>query len=124
MNGDGAIRSRDDVRWGCMMWGWVKIPKGIALVAFLLPWVTVSCSERKLVSASGWQLATGRVSFFGDAAQAHSSHPDPYIALALVTVVVGLVVSFGSARRAAWTLVTSLAALLLIWLGTRHLTGQ
>lgn len=106
------------------MWGWVKIPKGIALAAFFLPWVTVSCSERKLISASGWQMATGRVSFFGDAAEAHNNHPDLYIALALVAVIAGLVMSFGPARRAVWTLVTSLVALLLVWLGTRHLTGQ
>ena len=106
------------------MWGWVKIPKGIALAAFFLPWVTVSCSERKLISASGWQLATGRVSFFGDAAQAHNNHPDLYIVLALIAVIAGLVLSLGPTRRALWTLVTSVIALLFIWLGTRHLTGQ
>jgi hypothetical protein len=107
-----------------MMWSWIKIPKGIALAAFFLPWVTVSCSERKLISASGWQLATGRVSFFGDAAQANNNHPNLYIALALITVIAGLVLSFGPARRALWTLVTSLVGLLFIWLGTRGLTGQ
>ena len=106
------------------MWGWVKIPKGIALATFFLPWVTVSCSQRKLISASGWQLATGRISFFGDAAEAHNDHPNLYIALALVAVIVGLVLSFGPMRRALWTLATSVLALLLIWLGTRHLTGQ
>ena len=106
------------------MWGWVKIPKGIALAAFFLPWVTVSCSQRKLISASGWQLATGRVSFFGDAAQANNNHPNLYIVLALIAVIAGLVLSFGPARRALSTLVTSLVALLFIWLGTRGLTGQ
>ena len=106
------------------MWKWVKIPKGIALAAFFLPWVTVSCSERKLISASGWQLATGRVSFFGDAAEAHGSHPDMLIALALLAVIAGLVLSFGPARRALWTLVSSLVALLAIWSGTRNLNGK
>jgi hypothetical protein len=107
-----------------MMWGWVRIPKGIALAAFFLPWVTVSCSQQKLISASGWQLATGRVSFFGDAAQANSNHPNLYIILALIAVIAGLVLSFGPARRAMGTMATSLGALLLIWLGTRDLTGQ
>ncbi|MES2046423.1 MAG: hypothetical protein V4475_21330 [Pseudomonadota bacterium] len=106
------------------MWSWIKIPKGIALAAFFLPWVTVSCSQQKLISASGWQLATGRVSFFGDAAQANNNHPNIYIALALISVIAGLVLSFGPARRTLWTLATSLAGLLLIWLGTRDLTGQ
>jgi len=107
-----------------MMWSWIKIPKGIALAAFFLPWVTVSCSQQKLISASGWQLATGRASFFGDAAQANNDHPNVYIALALIVVVAGLVLSFGAVRRALWAMVTSLAGLLFIWLGTRDLTGQ
>lgn len=107
-----------------MMWGWVKIPKGIALAAFFLPWVTVSCSERKMVSASGFQLVTGRVSFLDESVQAHGSHPDLWIALALIAVIIGLVLSFGPARRALWTLITSVAALLFIWGGTRHMTGR
>jgi len=107
-----------------MMWGWVKIPKGIALAAFFLPWVTVSCSERKLISASGWQLATGRVSFLDETVQTHGNHPDLWIALALLAVIAGLVLSFGPARRALWTLLASLAALLLIWGGTRRMTGS
>jgi hypothetical protein len=107
-----------------MMWGWVKIPKGIALAAFFLPWVTVSCSQRKLISASGWQLASGRVSFLDESMEAHGSHPDLWIALALVAVIVGLVLSFGPARRALSTLVTSVAALLFIWIGTHNMTGQ
>lgn len=106
------------------MWGWVKIPKGIALAAFFLPWVTVSCSERKLISASGWQLATGRVSFLDETVQAHGNHPDLWIALALLAAIAGLVLSFGPARRAPWTLVTSIGALLFIWGGTRHMTGN
>ncbi len=105
------------------MWSWVKIPKGIALVAFFLPWLTVSCSDRKLMSASGWQLATGRISFFGDAAQAQGNHINIYVAIALLAVVVGLVLSFGPARRAAGVIVTSAVALLFIWWGTHDLTG-
>lgn len=106
------------------MWGWVKIPKGIALAAFFVPWVTVSCSERKMISASGFQLATGRVSFLDESVQSHGGHPDLWIALALVAVIAGLVLSFGPARRALWTLIASVAALLFIWGGTRHMTGS
>ena len=52
------------------MWKWIRIPKGIALLAFLLPWMTVSCSGQKLVEASGFGLAFGRVSAMGRASQA------------------------------------------------------
>ena len=106
------------------MWKWVKVPKGIALAAFFLPWVTISCSQQKLVSASGWQLATGRVSLFGEAAAARNNHPDLYIVIALVAVIVGLVFSLGTARRALWVLMTSIVALIGIWFGTQKLTGQ
>lgn len=36
--------------------------KGIALLLFLIPWVTVSCGGTELVSLSGYDLATGSVS--------------------------------------------------------------
>jgi len=51
------------------MWKWIRIPKGIALLAFLLPWMTVSCSDQKLVEASGFGLAFGRVTAMGQASQ-------------------------------------------------------
>lgn len=36
--------------------------KGIALLLFLLPWVTISCQGQDLASFSGYNLATGSVS--------------------------------------------------------------
>ncbi|MBX3560871.1 MAG: hypothetical protein KF780_03565 [Sphingomonas sp.] len=36
--------------------------KGVALLLFLLPWVTISCQGQDLVSFSGYNLATGSVS--------------------------------------------------------------
>lgn len=36
--------------------------KGIALLLFLIPWVTVSCGGTELVSMSGYDLATGSIS--------------------------------------------------------------
>ncbi|MDP8995215.1 MAG: zinc ribbon domain-containing protein, partial [Pseudomonadota bacterium] len=35
--------------------------KGLALLCFVLPWMTVSCAGQKLVSMSGFNLATGNV---------------------------------------------------------------
>lgn len=36
--------------------------KGIALLLFFIPWVTVSCGGTELVSMSGYDLATGSIS--------------------------------------------------------------
>ena len=49
------------------MWKWIKIPKAIALLAFLLPWMTVSCQNQPLAKASGIGLAFGHVTTMGQA---------------------------------------------------------
>jgi hypothetical protein len=36
--------------------------KGVALLLFMIPWVTVSCGGTELVSMSGYDLATGSIS--------------------------------------------------------------
>lgn len=36
-----------------------RIAKFLALLAFFLPWVTVSCSNTEILHATGWQLMTG-----------------------------------------------------------------
>lgn len=36
-----------------------RIGKIVALLGFFLPWVTVSCSNTEILSATGWQLMTG-----------------------------------------------------------------
>lgn len=38
-----------------------RIAKVVALLLFLLPWVTVSCAEQTLITMTGVDLATGRV---------------------------------------------------------------
>lgn len=38
-----------------------RIAKVVALLLFLLPWVTISCAEQTLVSMSGVDLATGSI---------------------------------------------------------------
>jgi hypothetical protein len=102
------------------MWKWIRIPKGIALLAFLLPWMTVSCSDQKLVEASGFGLAFGRVSAMGQAAQASDgASVNIWLILALLAIAGGLFLLFTKGREAAkLVLGTSVAALVLIFVGT------
>ncbi|WP_326914553.1 hypothetical protein [Sphingopyxis chilensis] len=102
------------------MWKWIRIPKGIALAAFLLPWMTVSCSEQKLVEATGFGLAFGRVTAMGQAAQAgDGASLNLWLILALLAIAGGLALLFMKGREAAkLVLGTSIAAVALIFIGT------
>lgn len=102
------------------MWKWIRVPKGIALLAFLLPWMTVSCSNQTLVEASGFGLAFGRVTAMGQASQASDGAAmNFWLILALVAIAAGLALLFIKGREAAkLVLGTSVAALLLIIAGT------
>lgn len=102
------------------MWKWIRIPKGIALLAFLLPWMTVSCSNQKLVEASGFGLAFGRVTAMGQASQAgDGASLNIWLILALLAIAGGLALLFMRGREAAkLVLGTSAAAIALIFVGT------
>jgi hypothetical protein len=79
--------------------------KGIALLCFLLPWVTVSCSGDRVLSMSGYQLATGTVRppagvpIAFTRMQAQST--DPFVMAAALLIVAALAVSFLLHRRHA-----------------------
>lgn len=105
------------------MWKWIKVPKGIALLAFLMPWMTVSCSGNPVISASGFGLAFGK--FTSNLPQQGMQDPaggsiNLWLILALVAIIVGLVISFqpSAKEKAGGLLASSGAALLLIWVGT------
>ncbi len=102
------------------MWKWIRIPKGLALLAFLLPWMTVSCSEQKIAEASGFGLAFGRISAIGQAAQTgDGAAMNFWLILALIAIGGGLYLLFTKGREAAkLVLGTSVAALALILFGT------
>lgn len=102
------------------MWKWIRIPKGIALLAFLLPWMTVSCSDQKIAEASGFGLAFGRISAMGQAASAgDGASMNFWLILALLAIAGGLFLLFTKGREAAkLVLGTSVAALVLIFVGT------
>lgn len=104
------------------MWKWVRIPKGIALLAFLLPWMTVSCSGQPLASASGFGLAIG--SFSSSAPQGMAGGPSGgqisiWLIMAILVIALGLIVSLSKDKKHARIVVgTSAAAVVLIWIGT------
>ena len=102
------------------MWKWIRIPKGIALLAFLLPWMTISCSNQKIAEASGFGLAFGRISAMGQTAgSGDGASMNVWLILALLAIVGGLVLLFTKGREAAkLVLGTSAAALVLIFVGT------
>ena len=102
------------------MWKWIRIPKGIALLAFLLPWMTISCSNQKIAEASGFGLAFGRISAMAQAASASDgASMNLWLILALVAIAGGLFLLFTKGREAAkLVLGTSVAALVLILVGT------
>ena len=88
--------------------------KVVALLLFLLPWVTVSCAEQTLVSLSGVDLATGSVTVVnpltGDSTTpAGSGECDLPVLIAALLIAGALVAGFVLRRALAATV--SIAAL-------------
>ncbi|MBS0480276.1 MAG: hypothetical protein JSR79_13400 [Proteobacteria bacterium] len=109
------------------MWRYVKIPKAVALLAFLLPWMTVSCSNTKVAEANGWELVLGRIRPVMQSANEAPAHADKlnyYLAAAVGLIVIGLILSLLRKRMAALVVATSLGALALIWAGAQQYTPQ
>jgi hypothetical protein len=96
-----------------------RIAQVVALVGFVLPWITVSCQGRVLAQVSGLDMALGRATVhnpFTGVSQAHSGSPNGAIVVALVMIVAGLAVSFNMAivRTALANIIACGTALLLI----------
>jgi len=76
-----------------------RIAKVLALLFFLLPWVTVSCAEQTLVSMSGYQLATGNVTMVNPMTNQTESPPganggDMLVVVAAVLILAALAATF------------------------------
>lgn len=75
-----------------------RIAKVAALLGFVLPWVTVSCSGNEILSATGWQLMTGdpqpAEGLQGQVEMDDLEQPAPFVILAFVVIAIGLIVSF------------------------------
>ena len=86
--------------------------KGIALLLFLIPWVTVSCGGTELVSMSGYDLATGAISVRNpmtgqvetppaNAGSGGGRGSDMWVIAAAGLIVAGLVLTFVLPRAVA-----------------------
>jgi hypothetical protein len=77
-----------------------RIAKVIALLLFVLPWVTVSCADQTLVSMTGVDLATGHISMGanpmgGPSTAVPAQHSgDLFVILGAVLILAGFAVTF------------------------------
>lgn len=91
-----------------------RIAKLVALLAFFLPWILVSCSGNEIAHGSGWDMMVGHLQpsdqidglqaqFGNEHSQQQMDRPAPEIfaIAAFAVIVLGLLVSFAIKRRAA-----------------------
>jgi hypothetical protein len=105
------------------MWRWIKVPKAIALLAFLLPWMSVSCSNNQLVSATGFGLTIGKFTSQLPGNRTPSGGDwNLLLVVAIAAIVAGLIIAFLRRGKTALSLTTSATALLFLWLGTSRYT--
>jgi lysylphosphatidylglycerol synthetase-like protein (DUF2156 family) len=103
--------------------------KGIALLCFVLPWVTVSCAGQPLARITGLQLVSGSIPPIGanggmpgapaaPSAGAQSYSVDIFALVAAILIVAALVATFVLARRRAALLAmigSAVAAVLIVF---------
>lgn len=109
-----------------------RIGKIVALLGFFLPWVTVSCSDTQLLTATGWQLMTGDPQPAGPLVgaenqnRAEDAEPAIIIIAAFAVILIGLAISvFTRAKIAAAAMLT--AAVLGIgisYYGVENMRGE
>lgn len=82
-----------------------RLGKLIALLGFLLPWVTVSCSNTAILTATGWQLMTGDPQPVGAGngveMRGEDWEPAVLVIAAFGLVLIGLACSLWTRARAA-----------------------
>jgi len=90
--------------------------KLVALLCFLLPWITVSCADQTLVSMSGYDLAAGSVTVHNPMTgevrhPPDAEHPEWPVLIAAALIAAALALSFLLARaQAALAAIGALAA--------------
>jgi predicted MFS family arabinose efflux permease len=91
-----------------------RVAKLVALLAFFLPWILVSCSGNEIAHGSGWDMMVGHLQpsdqinglqaqFGNEHSQQQMDRPAPEIfaIAAFAVIALGLLVSFALKRRAA-----------------------
>ena len=101
-----------------------RIAKLVALLAFFLPWILVSCSGNEIAHGSGWDLMVGHLrpsdQINGLQAQFGNEHsqqsvdqprPEIYAIAAFAVIALGLLASFVVKQRVASGLMLATAVL-------------
>src|SRR6185295_4545625 len=116
-----------------------RIAKIVALLAFFLPWILVSCSGNEIAHGSGWDMMVGHLQpsdqinglqaqFGNEHSQREMDRPAPEIfaIAAFAVIALGLLVSFALKNRAAAgaMLATSLLAIALSFGAFEHLKSE
>lgn len=108
-----------------------RIAKFVALFAFFLPWVTVSCSSTEILHATGWQLMTGHPQPAGplenmNREQIDDIKPSIVVIAAFGLILIGLGASIlNRAQSAAISmLVSAVLALGITYFGMQQLQTQ
>lgn len=108
-----------------------RIGKLVALLGFFLPWVTVSCSNTDILTATGWQLMTGDPQPAGPLAgveqeRTDDAEPAVIIIAAFAVILIGLVCSlFTRTQAAAITiLVSSVLGIGISYYGVENLRTE
>src|SRR5689334_13618845 len=91
-----------------------RIAKLVALLAFFLPWILVSCSGNEIAHGSGWDMMVGHLhpsdqinglqaQFGNEHSQQQMDRPAPEIfaIAAFAVIALGLLASFALKRRGA-----------------------
>lgn len=107
---------------------WIaRAAKVLALLAFLVPWVAVSCNGQMLVEASGYQLATGQIDLPEVAVAPEGLGSAWWAVAAAVVILAGLVASFvirPMVRAGRVVVASSVLALVLVFGGMTHMVGS
>jgi hypothetical protein len=113
-----------------------RIAKIVALLAFFLPWVLVSCAGNEIAHGTGWQMMTGQLepsqqisslqAQFGSASSQRAldkPRPEIFAIAAFAVIALGLLASFALRRRAAAAamLATSLIGIVLCFGAFEHI---
>ena len=109
-----------------------RIGKIVALLGFFLPWVTVSCSNTEILSATGWQLMTGDPQPAGPLAnmdtenRTDDAEPAAIIIAAFAIILAGLACSFFTRMQAAaiTMLVTSVLGIGVSYYGVENMRTE
>ncbi|MDB5737498.1 MAG: hypothetical protein JWO65_1166 [Sphingomonas bacterium] len=120
--GTAASAASDVAQKGSQYSRYARNAKIVALIGFVLPWMTVSCSGDKVASASGLSLSFGLLSVrnpITGATDVHSGSPVLCILAALALIIVALAFfRKGRTGDIMANLICSAIALLLTFFGT------